>query len=108
MAEVDHVLLSVSDDNETIGVPDRDLTAMLPDQRRGRGPETCRMSQLERSHLIELHEGSLAMVQANDIDAYDAFYREVHGCIYRATHNSFLAEHAQDVRSLLSAFRRPQ
>jgi|SRR4051794_24609547 DNA-binding GntR family transcriptional regulator len=69
---------------------------------------TYRMTPLERSHLIELHEASLAMVQANDVDAYDAFNREFHECIYRATHNSFLAEQAQDVRSRLIAFRRTQ
>lgn len=69
---------------------------------------TFRMTPLERSHLIELHEGSRAMVEANDVDAYDAFNRQFHEGIYSATHNSFLAEQAQDVRSRLSAFRRTQ
>ena len=69
---------------------------------------TYRMTPLERSRLIELHDGSLAMVETSDVDAYDAFNREFHECIYRATHNSFLAEQAQDVRSRLSAFRRTQ
>jgi DNA-binding GntR family transcriptional regulator len=69
---------------------------------------TYRMTPIERSHLIELHEASFKMVEANDVDAYDAFNREFHECIYRATHNSFLAEQAQDVRSRLSAFRRTQ
>jgi DNA-binding GntR family transcriptional regulator len=69
---------------------------------------TYRMTPLERSHLIELHDASRAMVEANDVDAYDAFNREFHEGIYRATHNSFLAEQAQDVRSRLSAFRRTQ
>lgn len=61
---------------------------------------TYRMTPLERSQLIELHEGSRAMVEANDVDAYDAFNRQFHECIYRATHNSFMAEQAQDVRSV--------
>jgi DNA-binding GntR family transcriptional regulator len=69
---------------------------------------TYRMTPLERSHLIELHDASQSMVEANDVDAYDGFNREFHECIYRATHNSFLAEQAQDVRSRLSAFRRTQ
>ncbi|WP_234685999.1 GntR family transcriptional regulator [Bradyrhizobium monzae] len=69
---------------------------------------TYRMTPLERSRLIELHEGSLTMVEASNVDAYDTFNREFHECIYRATHNSFLAEQAQDVRSRLSAFRRTQ
>jgi DNA-binding GntR family transcriptional regulator len=69
---------------------------------------TYRMTPLERSDLIELHDSSLAMVEARDVDAYDAFNRQFHEGIYRATHNSFLAEQAQDVRSRLSAFRRTQ
>ena len=69
---------------------------------------TYRMTPLERSDLIELHDGSLAMVEARDVDAYDAFNRQFHEGIYRATHNVFLAEQAQDVRSRLSAFRRTQ
>lgn len=69
---------------------------------------TYRMTPLERSQLMELHEASRAMVEANDVDAYDAFNQEFHDCIYRATHNSFLAEQAQAIRSRLSAFRRTQ
>jgi DNA-binding GntR family transcriptional regulator len=69
---------------------------------------TYRMVPLERSQLMKLHEASLAMVEANDVDAYDAFNREFHDCIYRATHNSFLAEQAQAVRSRLSTFRATQ
>jgi DNA-binding GntR family transcriptional regulator len=67
-----------------------------------------RMTPLERSDLIELHASSLAMVEANDVDAYDAFSRLFHEGIYSATHNSFMAEQAQDVRARLSAFRRTQ
>ncbi|MGL9622961.1 GntR family transcriptional regulator [Bradyrhizobium sp. U531] len=69
---------------------------------------TYRMTPLERSHLMELHEDSRAMVEANDVNAYDGFNRHFHEGIYRATHNSFLSEQAQDVRSRLSAFRRTQ
>jgi DNA-binding GntR family transcriptional regulator len=69
---------------------------------------TYRMTPLERSRLIDLHEDSRAMVEANDVDAYDAFNWEFHTCIYHATHNSFLAEQAQDIRARLIAFRRTQ
>lgn len=69
---------------------------------------TYRMTPLERSHLMELHEASLAMVKASNVDGYDTFNREFHDCMYRATHNSFLAEQAQGIRSRLSAFRRTQ
>jgi DNA-binding GntR family transcriptional regulator len=69
---------------------------------------TYRMTPLERSHLMELHHSSQAMVKAGDIDAYDAFNRDFHIGIYRATHNNFLVEQAVGVRLRLNAFRRTQ
>jgi DNA-binding GntR family transcriptional regulator len=69
---------------------------------------TYRMTPLERSRLIELHDASKAMVEAGDINSYDAFNREFHECIYQATHNAFLAEQAVSVRARLSSFRRTQ
>ncbi len=47
-------------------------------------------------------------MEAGDIDSYDAFNREFHIGIYRATHNNFLVEQAIGVRLRLSAFRRTQ
>ena len=69
---------------------------------------TYRMTPLERSHLLTLHRASKAMAEAGDYDAYDAFNREFHESIYRATHNGFLAEQANAVRARLAAFRRTQ
>ena len=69
---------------------------------------TYRMTPIERSHLMALHRSSEAMVEAGDIDSYDAFNREFHIGIYRATHNSFLVEQAIGIRLRLSAFRRTQ
>ena len=69
---------------------------------------TYRMSPLERSHLMELHRSSQAMVEARDIDAYDSFNREFHIGIYRGTHNQFMVEQAIAIRLRLSAFRRTQ
>lgn len=69
---------------------------------------TYRMSPLERSHLLRLHQDSTAMVQAGDVDAYDAFNRDFHEALYRATHNSILAEQALALRTRLNAFRRTQ
>lgn len=69
---------------------------------------TYRMTPIERSHLIELHDASKSMVDAGDFDSYDAFNREFHEGIYRATHNAFLAEQAVAVRARLSSFRRTQ
>jgi len=69
---------------------------------------TYRMTPLERSHLIELHDASEQLVARGDFDAYDAFNLEFHESIYRATHNGFLAEQAIAVRARLNAFRRTQ
>ena len=69
---------------------------------------TYRMTPIERSHLIEMHDSSEAIVERGDYDAYDAFNLEFHDRIYRATHNGFLAEQAIAVRSRLNAFRRTQ
>jgi DNA-binding GntR family transcriptional regulator len=69
---------------------------------------TYRMTPLERSHLIGLHDMSHEIVENGDFDAYDAFNREFHETIYRATHNGFLAEQAIAVRTRLNAFRRMQ
>ena len=69
---------------------------------------TYRMTPLERSHLIELHDSSEAMVEQGDFDAYDTFNLQFHDAIYYATHNSFLAEQAIAIRTRLNAFRRTQ
>ncbi|MGV1790202.1 FCD domain-containing protein [Rhizobium lusitanum] len=69
---------------------------------------TYRMTPLERSHLIELHDASETLVKKGDFDAYDTFNRAFHEAIYHATHNSFLAEQAIAIRSRLTAFRRAQ
>lgn len=67
-----------------------------------------RMTPLERSRLMQLHEESAVAVAEGDLDAYDAFNREFHESLYRATHNSFLVEQAMATRMRLNAFRRTQ
>jgi DNA-binding GntR family transcriptional regulator len=69
---------------------------------------TYRITPLERSRLLRIHEASEAAVASNDVDAYDALNREFHEAIYRAAHNDFLAEQAIAVRTRLNAFRRMQ
>jgi DNA-binding GntR family transcriptional regulator len=69
---------------------------------------THRMTPLEFSHLLELHESSKALVERSDLDAYDNFNRAFHEAIYTATHNAFLAEQAVAIRVRLRAFRRTQ
>lgn len=69
---------------------------------------TYRMTPLERSRLMNLHESSAGVVEAGDYDAYDALNREFHSQLYAATHNSFMAEQAMAIRSRLAVFRRTQ
>ncbi len=69
---------------------------------------TYRMTPLERSALLHLHQGSQIMVEAGDVDAYDIFNRQFHEALYHATHNEFLKEQAIGVRTRLNAFRRTQ
>src|SRR3954466_489111 len=69
---------------------------------------TYRMTPLEFSHLLELHESSKAFVERSDLDGYDNFNRAFHEAIYAATHNAFLAEQAIAIRVRLRAFRRTQ
>ncbi len=69
---------------------------------------TYRITPLERSRLIDLHEDSAAMVAAGDVEAYDGFNRAFHETLYAATHNGFLAEQALAIRARLAAFRRTQ
>lgn len=69
---------------------------------------TYRITPLERSRLLRIHEESEAAVKCNDVDAYDALNREFHETIYRAARNDFLAEQTIAVRTRLNAFRRMQ
>jgi DNA-binding GntR family transcriptional regulator len=69
---------------------------------------TYRITPLERSHLLDLHEASRTLVEKGDIDGYDAFNTRFHEAIYAATHNSFMAEQAIAIRARLKSFRRTQ
>lgn len=69
---------------------------------------TYRMTPLELSALMDLHEQSAEPVAAQDYDTYDTLNRAFHEALYRATHNGFMAEQALAIRSRLSAFRRTQ
>ena len=69
---------------------------------------TYRITPLERSRLMDLHEASAELVRAGDYDAYDTFNRDFHALLYQATHNAFMAGEAAALRLRLSAFRRAQ
>lgn len=69
---------------------------------------TYRMTPLERSALMDLHERSSDFAEASDFDSYDALNRSFHEALYEATHNRFMVEQALALRTRLSAFRRTQ
>jgi DNA-binding GntR family transcriptional regulator len=69
---------------------------------------TSRITPLERSRLLTMHESSAAYVRDGDIDRYDQFNNEFHAGIYAATHNEFMAEQALTIRARMSGFRRMQ
>lgn len=67
-----------------------------------------RMSPVERGRLSRLHDESLALVEAGDIDGYDRLNWRFHEAIYAGTHNGFLAQQALALRERMAAFRRAQ
>ena len=69
---------------------------------------THRMTGPERAALLARHARMEPVVAAGDVHAYDAANRDFHLTLYRATHNAFLAEHAQALRLRLAPFRRAQ
>lgn len=69
---------------------------------------TYRMTPLERSRLLRIHEETADAVERGDIDAYDELNKRFHEALYDATHNGFLADQVRKLRSRLNAFRRTQ
>lgn len=69
---------------------------------------TYRMTPLERSALLQIHDATEAAATGGDLDSYDRLNQSLHETLYRATHNSVLIEQALNLRSRLSAFRRVQ
>ncbi len=64
------------------------------------------MTPVERGRLLEPHRSSRPLAAAGDLDAYDAFNRQLHVCLDHATHNSFRVEQAVGIRIRLNALRR--
>lgn len=52
--------------------------------------------------------GCQAAAEAGDCDRYYYENEQFHDCIYTASHNSFLAEHARQLQSRLKPYRRLQ
>jgi DNA-binding GntR family transcriptional regulator len=62
----------------------------------------------ERQKLTDLHMEGKELVRQGDLEAYTEANDVFHNFIYEASHNSFLAETALNVRRRVSPFRRAQ
>lgn len=67
-----------------------------------------RITGAEMGALEAAHEDCRRLAEAGDIDAYYGANSEFHGCIYRATHNAFLAQEASRLHAVLQPYRRMQ
>lgn len=67
-----------------------------------------RITDAEMSELEAAHDACRRLAEAGDIDAYYAANSEFHTCVYRATHNAFLAREASRLHAVLRPYRRMQ
>jgi DNA-binding GntR family transcriptional regulator len=67
-----------------------------------------RITDSEMAELEGAHEGCQRLAEAGDVDAYYAANSDFHACIYRATHNAFLAGEASRLHAVLQPYRRMQ
>jgi DNA-binding GntR family transcriptional regulator len=67
-----------------------------------------RITEAELAELEAAHEACRRMAEQGDIDAYYAENSAFHACIYRATHNAFLAREAARLHAVLQPYRRMQ
>ena len=67
-----------------------------------------RITDAEMSELEAAHDACRRLAEAGDIDAYYAANSEFHACVYRATHNAFLAREASRLHAVLRPYRRMQ
>lgn len=67
-----------------------------------------RITDQEMVELEAAHDACRRLCAAGDIDAYYAANSDFHACIYRATHNAFLAGEASRLHAVLQPYRRMQ
>ena len=67
-----------------------------------------RISDGELRELEAAHEACRREAEAGDIDRYYSENSTFHACIYRATHNAFLAKEAARLHAILQPYRRMQ
>lgn len=67
-----------------------------------------RISEPEAAELTSLLESCAVAKDRGDTDAYYYENERFHDCIYRASHNSFLAQQARQLQTRLKPYRRLQ
>ena len=69
---------------------------------------TRRMSDEEKSTLLQIHAQCQHLAEKGDVEAYYAGNKEFHEAIYAGSHNKFLEESTCSIRNRLSPYRRIQ
>ena len=67
-----------------------------------------RISDGELRELEAAHKACRREAEAGDIDRYYSENSTFHACIYRATHNAFLAKETSRLHAILQPYRRMQ
>ncbi|MFT4012803.1 MAG: GntR family transcriptional regulator [Paracoccus sp. (in: a-proteobacteria)] len=67
-----------------------------------------RITEAELAAFEKVHAECRRMAEANQVDAYYVKNSEFHHCLYRATHNAFLAQEAGRLHAMLQPYRRMQ
>ncbi len=65
-----------------------------------------RMTPQERDAIVALHEKTLAVVEANDLTAWQQANLDFHELIYRGTRNPFLRQEVLRIRTRTGFYRR--
>lgn len=67
-----------------------------------------RITEAEMAGLRAAHQDCRRYAEMGEVDLYYASNSEFHHCIYRATHNAFLAQEASRLHAMLQPYRRMQ
>lgn len=67
-----------------------------------------RITEAELTEMRQAHAACSEAAAAGDAEAYYLVNTEFHRCLYRATHNGFLAQEAGRLHTMLQPYRRMQ
>ncbi|OWV37130.1 hypothetical protein CDZ95_27725 [Mameliella alba] len=72
------------------------------------GGSARRITREELAELEARHEACRQLAEEERTDDYNAENSAFHACIYRATHNGFIAKEAMRLHAMLQPYRRIQ